>query len=88
VVVGVLSETTAEFDRGAKFAHVHKRESLEEYAIVSWRERRVEHYRRVGAGQWHLTVLEGAGEIPFAALGVTVPVEEVFEGIDEVMPRS
>lgn len=86
VLVEVASEATAAFDRGAKFAHYQRLPSLQEYLLVSWEERRVEHFRRIDARQWHLTITEGEGEVDFPTLGVTVPLAEIFAGIDDVLP--
>src|SRR5262245_37216731 len=59
VIVEVLSKSTEAYDRGAKFAHYQSIPSFDEYVLVSQYERRVEHFRRLEAGQWLLTVLMG-----------------------------
>lgn len=86
VIVEVLSATTAEYDRGAKFAHYQRRASLEEYVLVGCPERRVEHYRRLPTGQWLLTVVEGDGVVPFPGLDLEVPLGELYDGLDAVLP--
>ena len=86
VLVEVLSDSTEGYDRGAKFAHYQGIASLEEYVLVSTREKRVEHYRRQGgeqSGQWLLTVCVGAsGRIAFPALGGDVALADVYEKTD------
>ena len=48
VIVEVLSDSTEADDRGAKFAHYRRLESLREYVLVSQHERRIEVFRREG----------------------------------------
>jgi Uma2 family endonuclease len=82
VLIEVLSEATERYDRGAKFAHYQRLESLRHYLMISQSERRVEHYARLPSGQWLLTVQEEDGAIPLEALGVDLPLEEVFAKLD------
>jgi Uma2 family endonuclease len=88
IVIEVLSETTEEYDRGAKFAHFRHVPTLREYVLVDWRERRVEHYRKIDQSNWHLTTYEGgAREVAFPSLDLSIPLADIFDGIDAVMPR-
>lgn len=57
VIVEVLSDSTAESDRGDKFADYRRLRSLREYVLVSQRARRIDVYRRDGR-RW---VLEEVG---------------------------
>lgn len=83
VIVEVLSESTEAYDRGAKFAHYQSIASLEEYVLVSTGEKRVEHYRRQGSGQWLLTVHVGdEARVAFPALGGDLPLSSVYEKVD------
>src|SRR5919206_4091804 len=54
VVVEVLSESTAAFDRGKKFQSYQQIESLQEYLLVSQDEFVVEHFLRQEGG-WFYT---------------------------------
>ncbi|NOY94511.1 MAG: Uma2 family endonuclease [Deltaproteobacteria bacterium] len=60
LLVEVLSESTERSDRGEKFAHYRRLESLSDYVLISQSERRVECFHRTDAG-WMLTEA-GAGE--------------------------
>jgi Uma2 family endonuclease len=82
VLVEVLSDSTETFDRGAKFAHYQRLESLQHYLMISQTERRVEHYARLPSGQWLLTVHEEQGAVPLGALGVELPLDEVFAKLE------
>lgn len=55
VLVEVLSETTAAYDRGAKFEHYRRIPSLREYLLITQEPYRVDHYTRQNDTQWLLT---------------------------------
>lgn len=83
LVVEVLSESTAAYDRGKKFAAYRKLESLQEYLLVDLETRRLELFRRNSENHWVLYDY-GAGEhIEFTALNISIPVDLVFEDTDE-----
>lgn len=62
VVVEVLPESTAAFDRGEKFQSYQQIESLQEYLLVSQDEYIVEHYLRREDGHWLYTKVSVLGE--------------------------
>src|SRR5512141_3094593 len=59
LIVEVLSPSTEAYDRGFKFAQYRALESLQEYALVSQSEPRIEIFRRQPSGDWLLS--ESAG---------------------------
>src|SRR5215213_9617067 len=59
LIVEVLSESTAAFDRGKKFQSYQQIESLQEYLLVSQDEFVVEHYLRQADGHWLYTKVSG-----------------------------
>ncbi|MEI7869633.1 MAG: Uma2 family endonuclease [Candidatus Methylumidiphilus sp.] len=82
LVVEVLSDSTAAYDRGDKFADYRKLPSLQEYAIVDIDSRRVECFRRNGENHWVLFDFEGVGECEFASIGLSIPLAAVFEDVE------
>ncbi|MEO0374157.1 MAG: Uma2 family endonuclease [Cyanobacteria bacterium P01_A01_bin.17] len=52
LIVEVLSESTAAFDRGDKFFDYQRLESLQEYVLINTHVQRVECYRRAEDGLW------------------------------------
>ena len=60
VIVEVLSPSTEAWDRGGKFAHYRRLESMSDYVLVSQDKVLVEHYTRQG-DKWLLT---RSGESP------------------------
>lgn len=59
LVVEVLSESTAAFDRGKKFHAYQQIESLQEYLLVAQDEQVVEHYIRQEESPWLYTKVGG-----------------------------
>ena len=80
VIFEVLSPSTEAYDRGEKFAHYRRLETLQEYVLVSQYQKRVEHYQRQGE-LWVLKeVMEG--EVELTSLGVSLSLEEIYEEIE------
>lgn len=79
VLVEILSDSTEGYDRGAKFAHYRRIESLEEYVLVSQHEPLIEVYRRNERAEWVLTVEAHAGDaVDLRSLGVRLVVDDVY----------
>lgn len=67
LIVEVLSESTAAYDRGKKFLSYQQIDSLQEYILVSQDEMLVEGYARQGNDTWlytKVTGLEGVLHLP------------------------
>jgi Uma2 family endonuclease len=78
VLIEVLSESTEAYDRGEKFAHYRRLESLREYVLVAQDRIRIEHYRRDGE-QWIFE--EAGGTLDLPAIGCSVSVEAIYEKV-------
>lgn len=82
VIIEVLSETTEAYDRGEKFAHYRRLETLREYVLVAQDKVRVEHYQREGE-QWVLSeISDPRGTLRLAALDSSVDVGAIYEKVD------
>lgn len=82
-LVEVTSDTSEDDDRGSKCVHYQAIESLREYIVISHRERRLDHHRRLESGQWLYTAhtLTGAS-IELPALGGSIRLADVYDGVD------
>ncbi len=80
VLVEVLSPSTATYDRGAKAEHFRRRASVTDVVLIDPEDRTIAHYHRLSADEWHLTTLR-EGELVLKAIGIAVPLAEVFEGL-------
>jgi len=81
LVVEVLSDSTAAYDRGGKFAAYRKLDSLKEYLIVDIEARRVECFRRTADNDWLLHDYVGDVDCLLSSLGIRIPMSEIFEDI-------
>jgi Uma2 family endonuclease len=82
VIIEVLSASTEAYDRGKKFGHYRRFESLREYVLVAQDEVRVERYTRRG-DEWILTDLIRLEDIlHLESIGVTVPVREIYARVE------
>ena len=79
LVVEVLSDSTAAFDRGAKFAAYRKLESLQEYVLVDVAAQRVEVFRRNPENHWVLYDYEARDALELASLSIKVAMSEVLD---------
>ncbi|WP_244923828.1 Uma2 family endonuclease [Enhygromyxa salina] len=80
LVIEVLSKSTEGYDRGQKASHYRRIPALKGYLLVSQQTRQLELQTRRDDGSW--TLLEaGPGEqLCIEALGVTLDVDEVYQG--------
>lgn len=82
LIVEVLSDSTADYDRGGKFVAYRKLDSLKEYLIVDIEARRVECFRRMTDNDWLLHDHVGEVDCELSSLGVQIPMAEIFEDIE------
>jgi Uma2 family endonuclease len=85
LIVEVLSRSTEEYDRGDKFEHYRSMPSLEQYVLVSHRERRLEIWTRTADG-W-TSASAGEGDVaPLASIGTSLAVHDIYDAAAE--PRA
>ena len=81
VIVEVLSESTAGYDRGAKLEHYRRRASVMCVLLVDSRRRAVTRYTRNADGGWSLYDFD-AGAVRLEAIGVTLELDDLYEGAE------
>lgn len=80
LVVEVLSESTAAYDRGDKFDDYRRLESLREYVLVDSRARRAMVYRRSDeAARWEFEPVPADGSLLLASIALRVPLAALYE---------
>jgi Uma2 family endonuclease len=78
-VVEVLSPSTEAYDRGFKSSQYRKIESLQEYALVSQTEARLEVFRRQAGGGWLLSEFAGLDAVSrFDSLGCEIRLADIY----------
>jgi Uma2 family endonuclease len=86
VVIEVLSDSTAAYDRGIKFAAYREIPSLDEYVLIDPDQRTVEIFRRTDSGDWLLATHDGARGLILPSLGFEAGLDAVFEDLDTLAP--
>lgn len=83
LVAEVLSESTAAFDRGGKFAAYRKLDSLQDYVLIDLAAGRVEVFRRDAENHWVLHDYGPGEHVELASLGLDLPVDQILEDTEE-----
>ena len=89
-IIEVLSPTTKNYDRGAKFRHYQQIPSLREYVMVAQDEAVVERFVRQADESWALVSFVGReATLAFTSVPVQIPLADVYAGVEfpEPPPR-
>ena len=79
IIVEVLSDSTAAWDRGGKFWHYRHLDSFTDYVLISQDASQVEHYTRQSNGHLLFETLEGAKAVlALPSIKARVPVREIY----------
>ena len=78
LVVEVLSDSTAKYDREDKRRSYQTLESLQEYVLIAQSCMDVRVCRRTSA-DWEMTIYTDASRIPFQSVGLEVAIEKIYE---------
>jgi Uma2 family endonuclease len=78
LIVEVASKSTEKYDRGEKFEHYKQIRSLQEYVLVSRRERAIEVWRRTRSG-WTSYVARAGEQAKLSSVGVTLDVDAIYQ---------
>jgi len=83
ILVEVLSKSTESYDRGRKFSHYQKIQSLHEYVLVSQYEFRVEQFVRQADGKWLYTdTTDPNGHVVFESIACRVSMEGLYHRVN------
>ena len=81
LVVEVLSDSTAAFDRGQKFEAYRSLDLLAAYLLVEQHRPRADLFVRNAEGLWVLNPVGEGGTLMIASMGVELPMAAVYEGV-------
>ena len=83
VIVEVLSPSTRDYDRGAKFHHYRTIDSFQEYLTVEQDKPKIEHWVRQEGNRWVFTEHTNASDqVTLKSIGCTLSMSEVYDKID------
>lgn len=81
LVVEVLSDSTAAYDRGLKFEHYQKLDSLKEYLVLEQSRRHADLFRRNDEGLWVLHPTSVTGQVILDSVGCTLDMDAIYEDV-------
>ena len=82
VIIEVLSDSAAGYDRGEKFIRYRQLESLQEYTLISQDQVLVEHYLRQGE-RWILSEFSALEDVlPLASIKAELPLHQIYRFVE------
>lgn len=81
MLVEVLSDSTAAYDRGLKFERYRLIESLLEVLLVEQDRRHADLFRKQADGRWLLESFGPEGRLELASLGVGLELDTIYEDV-------
>ena len=83
LLVEVLSRSTEDYDRGDKFEHYKRIASLQQYVLISHREREVEVWSRTPSNDWTRVVAQATGRVALDSIGAVLVVDDLYDAAAE-----
>ena len=82
VIIEVLSDSTAGYDRGEKFIRYRQLESLQEYILISQDQVQVDHYLRQGK-QWVLSEFSALEDVfPLVSISAELSLRQIYRFVE------
>lgn len=88
VLVEVLSDSTAEYDRSEKLDHYRKITSLREVVLVSHREPEIEHWSCDEAGVWTSRIRRSGQTVRLQSIASELAIDDLYRGLPSGGPSS
>jgi Uma2 family endonuclease len=88
LIIEVLSDSTAAFDRGDKFADYQTIVELAEYILIHQNQILVERFQRQSGHLWIPEVYRPGDRIEFASINFSCPIEALYENIALLQQKS
>jgi Uma2 family endonuclease len=82
LIIEVLSPSTERYDRGKKFHHYQRLESLREYVLIAQDSPHIERFLRQDDGTWILTNVTGMdASLQLASVDAALALADVYEKV-------
>lgn len=84
LLVEILSESTANYDRGSKFHYYSELPSLREYVLIEQDVWKMEtRYRNAADDEWKMNWFEGKeASVVLHSMNIAVPLAEMYQGTE------
>mgnify|MGYP006267878715 CR=1 FL=1 len=82
LIIEVLSDSTEAFDRGDKFVDYQTMESLQEYLLISTKQKRIDYFQRNSEGNWLLKFYQNDHEsLSLNTIDFEISVSTIYEDV-------
>ncbi|MGH9583003.1 MAG: Uma2 family endonuclease, partial [Bryobacteraceae bacterium] len=81
VLIEILSDSTKNYDRGEKFEHYRRLDSLREYLTIAQDKVHIEHWVRQEDGRWILTEYDDEAA-SLEILGASHTISAIYEDVE------
>jgi Uma2 family endonuclease len=82
LLIEVLSKSTADYDRGEKFAAYQTIPSFQEYLLVDQHSQHIAHYVKTSAKKWDFQVYDETDTVvQLATVGLEVPIGDIYDKV-------
>jgi Uma2 family endonuclease len=82
LIVEVLSDSTAAYDRGDKFRMYRRNPNLQDYVLVDANKIAIDLYRKGEDENWYIINYECSNNIELKSINLTFPIEQAYEDIE------
>ena len=82
LVVEVLSDSTAAFDRGRKFEAYRSLDTLDAYLLVEQHRRHADLFLRNAEGLWVLNPVGADDNLTLTPIGIVLAMTDIYQGLD------
>jgi Uma2 family endonuclease len=83
LIVKVLSESTEAYDRGRKFEHYRKIESLKEYVLIAQDKYNVEQFVKQDNDKWLFSEVKGLeGILKLTSINCELLIPEIYDKVE------
>ena len=82
IVIEVLSDSTAAYDRSDKFGFYRQNAEMTDYVLVDPRRIYAEHYTRIEDGRWNLEFLGPDSVLRLPSIECEIPLSDCYEGME------
>ena len=86
LVIEVLSPSTESDDRGEKFFQYINSPTIQEYVLINYKVKLLQMHTKKGS-EWVYSDSKDIGTIELQTIGLTVPIEEVYDKIALPLPK-
>ena len=83
VIVEVLSRSTSAYDRGDKFDHYKRIETLQDYVLIEQTRVHVEHFHRLENSDWLLRSFDNLSDtLALLSVDCEITLNQIYEGLN------